>query len=51
MGHASLKAIGLVVRQHNIGAATVMALTAEEKAAANGRLIPFNVNVRPPRLS
>ena len=32
MGHASLKAIALVVRQHNIGASTVMTLTAEEKA-------------------
>src|SRR6516162_3848210 len=32
MGHASLKAIVLVVRQHNIGASTVMTSTAEEKA-------------------
>ena len=32
MGHASLKAIALVVRQHNIGASTVMTSTAEEKA-------------------
>ena len=32
MGHVSLKAIALVVRQHNIGASTVMTLTAEEKA-------------------
>jgi hypothetical protein len=32
MGHASLKAIALVVRQHNVGAATVMTSSAEEKA-------------------
>ena len=32
MGHVSLKAIALVVRQHNIGAPTVMTSTAEEKA-------------------
>ena len=32
MGRASLKAIALLVRQHNIGAATVMTSTAEEKA-------------------
>ena len=32
MGHASLKTIGLVVRQHNIGASTLMTSTAEEKA-------------------
>ena len=32
MGYASLKAIALVVRQHNIGASTVMTSTAEEKA-------------------
>jgi len=32
MGHASLKTMALVVRQHNIGASTVMTSTAEEKA-------------------
>ena len=31
MGHVSLKAIALVVRQHIIGAPTVMTSTAEEK--------------------
>jgi hypothetical protein len=32
MGHPSLKAIALVVRQHNISAPIVMTSTAEEKA-------------------
>src|SRR5215471_1734395 len=32
MGHASLKAIALVVHQHDIGASIVMTSTAEEKA-------------------
>jgi len=32
MGHASLKAIALVARQHNIGTPTVMTSIAEEKA-------------------
>jgi hypothetical protein len=32
MGHPSLKAIALVVRQHNVGAPIVMTSTAEEKA-------------------
>ena len=32
MGHASLRTIALVLRQHNIGASTVMTSTAEEKA-------------------
>ena len=53
MGHASLKTMALVVRQHNIGASTVMTSTAEEKAflrvavAAIPRVIEIILGFRP----